>query len=186
MRLCSFGSLHGPSEALMKTLSSSLLCLKGPGSRDRRWQAAFGTTTARQAIPHLTPGVSSRGLAAHQRCHASAQLRSPLRRGQTRTRREIWAPCRNWVYPKCRRARVRQRHRRRRGSKDFPKAKNHPDPASWSAALRVQLSSPLHLNDNICLLFIMLFFFPSVVCLSKKKIIAFQSLGVWLFEIPSL
>lgn len=63
------------------------------------------------------------------------------------SRREVWAPCRDWVHPKRRRARVWQWHRGRRGSKDFPKAKNHPNPAPRPATLHVQLSSPLRLAD---------------------------------------
>ena len=87
-------------------------------------------------------------------------------------RREVWAPCRDWVHPKCRRARVRQWHRGRRGPKDFPKAKNHPNSASWPATLRVQLSCLLLLY-NSRLLFIMLF--PPVVC--QKKL----PLNSWVF-----
>lgn len=93
-------------------------------------------------------------------------------------RREVWTPCRDWVHPKCRRACVWQWHRGGGGSKDVPKAKNHPNPASWLAALRVQLSSLLSLNDNIRLLFIMLF---PLYCLSEKKKKKELPLNPWVF-----
>lgn len=80
-------------------------------------------------------------------------------------RREVWAPCRDGVHPKRRRARVWQWHRGRRGSKDLPKAKNHPDPASRPATLRVQLSAPLRLRDTSSLYHA--FFSPSFV--EEKK-----------------
>lgn len=76
---------------------------------------------------------------APSRCRSILHPRVPWSDGHpliyffSASRREIRAACRNGVHSQCGGACLRQRHGRRRGPKEFSKAKNHSNSAPWSA-----------------------------------------------------
>uniref|UniRef100_A0A8C0DWY2 Calcipressin-2 n=1 Tax=Balaenoptera musculus TaxID=9771 RepID=A0A8C0DWY2_BALMU len=74
-----------------------------------------------------------------------------------------------------RKKRIQRRPQSQKSSRPGVLAHRPPCPTKLTAPPRREYLSPLYHA-----------FSPLVVCLSKKKIIAFKSLGVWLFEIPSL